>query len=284
MIVLAYIPGQLCNLLFLYSKFIAFSLENNTKIKNPSFFQYLHYFKSTAQIGVPMYPIKQPFLNIVLWRKARYKFWYYLTRILHRLKVNNKFITCIYLDWNQSLDMVKNQNLFKSKLVLAQGWQFEAKNLLVKYRNEVVKYFNPQKKHSDNVEAFFKNLSTDSIKIGVHIRHGDYATFEGGKYFYSLDQYVAFLKQVEDLFVEKSILFVICSNCLLKHENFRGINHYFGPNHELEDMLTLAKCDFILGPPSTYSMWASFYGDVPLAKIECSSMKLALNDFKRYHE
>ena len=37
---------------------------------------------------------------------------------------------------------------------------------------------------------------------------------------------------------------------------------------ELEDLYTLAACDLIVGPRSTYSGWASLYGDVPRYVIE----------------
>jgi len=29
-------------------------------------------------------------------------------------------------------------------------------------------------------------------------------------------------------------------------------------------IFSFAKCDYIVGPPSTFTSWASFYGDVPV--------------------
>jgi hypothetical protein len=33
-------------------------------------------------------------------------------------------------------------------------------------------------------------------------------------------------------------------------------------------MYVLAACDLILGPPSTFSIWASYYGQVPLMQLD----------------
>ena len=32
----------------------------------------------------------------------------------------------------------------------------------------------------------------------------------------------------------------------------------------VEDLYALAGCDLLIGPPSTFTQWASFYGKVPL--------------------
>ncbi|MDA3890630.1 MAG: alpha-1,2-fucosyltransferase [Salinivirgaceae bacterium] len=284
MIIITYIPGQLCNQLFLYSKFIAYSLEYDTKIRNPSFYQYTPYFESTATIGVPDYPVKKSSLLNKGLNKPRYIFWFFLARIINKLRINNQFIKTIYLDWNEIFDMVENKAKLNGKLVLAQGWQFNAKELVFKHRNEIVNYFKPIKTHADNVEKYRINLKPNTVTVGVHIRHGDYNTFEGGKYFYSFEKYSEFMSQVIELFANEGIQFVVCSNVKLDIKHFSGFDVLFGPNHELEDMLVLSKCDYIFGPPSTYTMWASFYGNVPLAKLENKDLILTKASFKRYNE
>ena len=48
LIVISDRPGRLCNLLIVYTHFIAFSLEYNHSIINPAFTPYKHYFTSTS--------------------------------------------------------------------------------------------------------------------------------------------------------------------------------------------------------------------------------------------
>ena len=50
---------------------------------------------------------------------------------------------------------------------------------------------------------------------------------------------------------------------------------------DIEDLYALSICDYILGPPSTFSMWASFYGGVPLRFIKHSNDKIFLREFSR---
>jgi hypothetical protein len=47
-------------------------------------------------------------------------------------------------------------------------------------------------------------------------------------------------------------------------------------------MYSLAKCDLIMGPISTYSTWASFYGKVPLYRIDNPENPVSLDNFKIY--
>jgi hypothetical protein len=47
-------------------------------------------------------------------------------------------------------------------------------------------------------------------------------------------------------------------------------------------MYALASCDYIVGPPSTFSLWASFYGQVPLCFLQKPDEFLALANFVDY--
>lgn len=53
-----------------------------------------------------------------------------------------------------------------------------------------------------------------------------------------------------------------------------------GLGHFIEDMYTLAECDYIFGPPSTYTMWASFYGKRPLQKIREKNQRIDFDKFE----
>lgn len=46
-----------------------------------------------------------------------------------------------------------------------------------------------------------------------------------------------------------------------------------------EDLYSLSKADYIIGPPSSYSAWASLYGSVPLCFIEDSKADFSISDF-----
>ena len=111
---------------------------------------------------------------------------------------------------------------------------------------------------------------TDLV-IGVHIRHGDYKTFYNGKYYYTLEEFHAFMLQIKQLYPNKRVAFFISSNEDFSLDIFEGCNcQRFGkePSGAILDLYTLSVCDRIIGPFSSYSRWASFIGRVPLCFLE----------------
>jgi len=102
--------------------------------------------------------------------------------------------------------------------------------------------------------------------VGVHVRQADYATFKGGRYFYTHEQYRKLMAQTEAAFGSENVSFLVSSDAP-PPETFAGLDVIYGNGHELEDLYALAECDRIVGPPSTYSKWASFYGQAPRCEI-----------------
>jgi hypothetical protein len=79
--------------------------------------------------------------------------------------------------------------------------------------------------------------------------------------------------------------FIICTNekniLLPATQNFSVLNE---ERHFVEDLYLLAKCDYIIGPPSTFSLWASFYGSKPLYMIRDLETNITDEIFKKNSE
>ena len=90
------------------------------------------------------------------------------------------------------------------------------------------------------------------------------------------------MKEVASLFSQSEVAFLVCSDAKHDAQKFSRFKVFFGNNHLLEDMYSLAKCDFIIGAISTYSTWASFYGNVPLYRIYNPENAVSLDKFKVY--
>ena len=110
--------------------------------------------------------------------------------------------------------------------------------------------------------------NSSEVVIGLHIRRGDYKNFLGGKYYYTLEQYGRVMHKVEGYFEKEKIRWLICSNEFIDLGYFSGFDTIKGNGQIVEDMYAFAACDYIVGPPSTYTGWASFYGKKPLYHIE----------------
>lgn len=66
----------------------------------------------------------------------------------------------------------------------------------------------------------------------------------------------------------KNCAFLVCSNETIDAANYPAeLKIHTGERHFITDLYCLAACDGIIGPPSTFSIWASFYGKIPLAQI-----------------
>lgn len=270
MIVISNKPGQLGNLLFIYGHFLAYGKEQDVRIVNPSFYGYKSYFAATA--GFSFYR-----------NKAAYSFCYLLSRLLFRLRVKSRFISVMALEWGQEADLEKTPEL-KSTVCFVQGWLFRSDRLFKKHETVIRDFFVPAASFKKNLDLFFEKHFPDPTEtiIGIHIRRGDYKTFEEGKYFYSVEDYSRIIQQLALLFKDRNPHFLVCSNEKISFGS--GLSHLKitpGPGHELLDLYALSRCHYISGPPSTYSMWASFYGSRPLYMIKDVTCSIRESDFHK---
>lgn len=179
------------------------------------------------------------------------------------------------------LDGVEFQKLVTGRRLLCiQGWAFRTRRYLLPHADAIRQYFRPVPEREAAVERLISaaRAGTDCL-VGVHIRHGDYATFCGGKYFYPLHQYHEVMKQIERLLAPRRVRFLVCSNTSPPASAFSGRDVLMGTGHLVEDLYALARCDYLVGPPSTFSLWASFYGQVPLCYLETADQPLSLASF-----
>lgn len=107
------------------------------------------------------------------------------------------------------------------------------------------------------------------ILVGVHVRQGDYAAWRNGKYYFSLKEYQIGMKLVQEMFSGHNVHFLIASSSIADRTVFDGMNVTYSTSlekstHYIGDMYELSQCDLILGPPSTFSAWAAFLGQVPI--------------------
>lgn len=272
MIIISNKPGQLGNLLFVYANFLAYGAEKKKKVLNPAFFEYAGYFRGSSGFSAGS--------NRLVYRLA-----YYSARLLHRLKISNRLLNIVYLDHHESADLEKTPAL-ESAVCFIQGWLFRSERLMLKHKSLLKDFFSPATMYKTKLDAFFSsNFGTnDHVIVALHIRRGDYRTFENGRYYYSFDAYYRMMEDISALFSGKNLRFLICSNEKPEPADWetKKMNVTFAPGHELLDLYCMTRCDYICGPPSTFTMWASFYGQVPLYMVRDPAKKIELADFKPF--
>lgn len=179
-----------------------------------------------------------------------------IERITRKI-LTNRFINIV------DLLTKRNPNMFW------HSWQdrwIEPNKSTKKY---IRKIFSPQQKIIKNVNEKFKRERIDfDYLIGIHIRRGDYEEWLDGKYFYSLNNYLDICISIEKDFYPKKCKFFIASNESIPPEIFKIVNWFVLDDPTASaDLYGLSCCDFIIGPPSSFSRWASFIGETPIKFI-----------------
>lgn len=274
MIVIARNYGQLGNRLFLYGHLIAAAEEYGVELANPSFVEYAHLFPATASNLWCRYPnFSTGNIAPPTWQRYAFaKAIQFGTKALSVTGLRNYPFRVIRIRGEQSCDLAAEEFASAARgkrHVLVSGWLFRSDSLFQKHASVVRRHFTLPKANQSSVDRLIGRLRNEAdIVVGIHIRHGDYATFMDGRYFYSLEQYASMMRRIIDQLPNQRVKFLVCSNADCVPGVFDGLDVTQGTGHITEDMYALAETDMMFGPPSTYTGWASFYGERPVTFME----------------
>ncbi|SBW03597.1 conserved hypothetical protein [uncultured Dysgonomonas sp.] len=250
-------PGQLCNRIWSLIPSIAYGLKCEEKVLVINFDEYLPVFS-----------------NLNRNKLIRFKSKKLLQRIFLSLKARG------YIQNGRS-------NVFRKlfNLNLIEGWSNRLGNreMVIEQSDNIRPLFDFRK---DVVTAVNDFLSSQEkvVIVGVHIRRGDYKEWLDGIYYFSDEAYSRAMKDLEKQLLEKGekVKFLICSNERIDLRNFSELDCFIIPESSSEkDLYALSKSDYIIGPPSSFSQWASFYGEVPVCYMMCENQESKLSDFSR---
>jgi hypothetical protein len=282
--------GQLGNRLFSFAHLIAQAEHAGHKLINLAFEDYAQYFVTTRQDVLCGYPPSKNRLGFAPLRKLLLMINKGVVKILRKSKwLSSRWFVVVVADlpqyqFNESRYFDLNSEHFRQSaekpLVFLFGRFFRDYKNFERHQDLIRKYFCPIPEIESMVNRTITRARMGSdLVVGVHIRRGDYQEFAGGKYFYSFQEYAQAMKQLQHSLPGKKLSYVICSNESIPLAEFSGLVVDAGPGHLVGDMYTLAACDYIMGPPSTYTLWASFYGRKPLYQFRGLSTPVTLDRF-----
>ena len=165
---------------------------------------------------------------------------------------------------------------------LVSDWSYRDYEGVEKFHDAIVRFFSPRMEVVEYALKFEREWFTEGIvKIGVHLRRGDYKAWHGGRYYFSNDVYLRNMRAIAKELPNKK-LFILFSNEPLELSDFAVENSQvvISRGDALDDHYLMSKCDYIFGPPSTFSRWGAYMGRKPLAFIEDRDITLKLADFK----
>jgi hypothetical protein len=104
------------------------------------------------------------------------------------------------------------------------------------------------------------------------MRRTDYRVFCDGLLFYTDDEFRAVMQCLAERLRPRTVCFHLVSDEAIDPAAFNGLNTEIHHGAPVEDMYVLASCNYIIGPNSTFSHWASFWGAVPLHVLDWKTM------------
>lgn len=151
--------------------------------------------------------------------------------------------------------------------IYVAGWSFRVPKSATSYREEMCKNYSLKKIfYQDNllVNKVEKLRSEGYYLVGVHIRRGDYKKWKNGKYYYSDEIYEKHIETIKSS-IEGKVAFILFSNDKVKFQESDNI--IVSKEDWFVDQYVMSLCDCLLGPPSTFTLWASYMGNVKLYHI-----------------
>ncbi len=280
MMIIARRYGQLGNRLLLFANLIAAARHYGVELRNPCFAEYADLFPSTRHdlwcryvahlnrlssdtvVGqVPSLRRRSLLMNGI----------HASTNAMNAIGMRHYPAKVIQLRSGQNCDLEGDQ--FRSavesgRTLLLQGWRFRGPRLLQEHWSQIREFFSISPFDQEAIRRTMHQARRESdLVIGVHIRRGDYAQFQGGRYCFEDQLYAEWMHSVCEQLPGRKVQFLVCSHEQLNLKNFSGLNITPGPGSALRDMYALAETDWMMGPPSTFTTWAAFVGQKPRAEL-----------------
>jgi hypothetical protein len=251
--------GRLGNQLWTYSNVLAVSLRYDIRLINPGFNGWPFFIGCAGTSSEdPAYRIKAMAVHV---KRP-------LIQLIYKLNLRARLFPHVQLGESSLLDLDDpsiEACCLRAPFVFLSGFYFFAPESVKAKKSEVLSFFALIPTLQQEVATLVKIARDDSdILIGVHIRHGDYRSYCDGIMYYAAEEYRDVMRALVDQFPGRKVSFLICSDEKQNLAVFRDLKVFQSNSEPVIDMYALASCDYIFGPNSSFSHWASFYGSAPL--------------------
>lgn len=255
--------SQMCNNLLQYAHVYAWGREHGRKVISMRFSYKYQYFRicHTPLTGFGWYLFAKYLSALGLMPTANFK----------RAECNHEAL---------------ERKMLRHKHIVVSGWHVRFYDLFLKYRSEICDLFtiddiytNPVREKMLQVEGGDNNV----VRLGVHIRRGDYAQWKDGIYCYDDETYARYINRFAALHDGEDIhVFLSTNDPDVVEEKYQEMCpnvhiHYLRGNSP-QDLFMLSECDYVIGPPSTFSLVAIMYRDIPLYRMDTSDETVSLKD------
>ncbi|MBQ9237199.1 MAG: glycosyltransferase [Prevotella sp.] len=255
--------SQMCNNLLQFAHVYAWAREHNRSVMSMRFsYKYKGFFKidGTNLVSFPLYLM------------AKY------AAALHILPTASfKRRDCDHA--------ALEQMMLRHRHIVVSGWFVRFYDLFEKYKPEICDLFTVNERYAAPVRQRMAECEQasgkDVLRLGVHIRRGDYKEWANGAYYYDDGVYAEHIQKFTTMFPGKEChVYLSTNDPAVRPKNFRlspdtdKLRIHLLRGNAIEDLYMLSQCDYIIGPPSTYSLVASMYRDVPFYRMDKKDVEL----------
>lgn len=273
--------GNKSNRLIQNLHFELFCLEHHIDYHNPTFNDLASYYNQPCNSNTSLFlKVLQIDLLSKLFRHSKL-----IKRVFSVVWIFSKlgFLKLIRFDNTNEINSCEEKLLEafrKSKEIYTAGFRFRLPHLAEKYRVEMAhRYSLKQPFYEANpfVNKIEELKKQGFTVTGVHIRRGDYKKWKGGIYYYDDKVYKKHIENISLQLVKQGNekhMFVIFSNDVV---DFEQSNNLIISNEDWYiDHHVMSLCDYLIGPPSTFTLWASYVGQVKLFHLYDNNEKIIL--------
>ena len=261
--------SQMCNNLLQYAHVYAWGREHGRKVISMRFsykYQYFH-ICHTSLTGFGWYLFAKYMAALRLLPTASFK---------HR-------------DCNRE---ALERKMLRHRNIVVSGWFVRYYDLFLKYRDEICELFTLDDQYTAPVKAKMQEAEQNSqdniLRLGVHIRRGDYAQWRDGQFLFSDEVYADHINRFADMHPGKALhVYLSTNDPSVSEEHFQKlcpkvcIHHLQGSAPE--DLFMLSECDYLIGPPSTFSLVAQMYRDIPLYRMDTADeQQMTMESFRLF--
>lgn len=247
--------GRLGNQLMFAANLMATSIEYDIPYQNIAFEAGQFFVCESTVSGV------RNVYNKTIYKILNFYFWK-MKKVLHKCPGVVEIID----NENQAVEFF---TLFGKKkgIKLLHCWPYLDYASLYKHQNQIRAQLYPKKEYLQEVDAVACELGLDraEVLVGIHIRMEDYVRWMDGRYFFEQIVYKSRMDEIAALYPDKRIVFVVFSNGEIDKRAFTNDKYdvVYSNGTAIVDMILMSRCNLLVGPPSTFSGWASFMGAVP---------------------
>ena len=261
--------SQMCNNLLQFAHVYAWAREHGRSVMSMRFSYKYRYFliSDTPYTSFPLYLCAKVLAALRILPTASFK---------HR-------------DCNpQALEA----KMLRHRHIVVSGWFVRYYDLFLKYRDEICRLFTIKPEITAPVKARMAELeqrsgnaacqSADKVRLGVHIRRGDYAQWAGGRFYYDDEVYATHIIKFATFHPNKEVHAYLSTNdrtltTARMEERLKALSprtaahihlHQMKDNIPPQDLFMLSECDYVIGPPSTFSLVATMYRDIPFYRMD----------------